>query len=135
MIQFVSKLWLPSNDKDCSQRAAEGVMSFQSKRTLIARPPKTSSHPNQPEGCNYRDPAADLVSFETGVQFIDGASSQTGLTAPTRPGPIEDWRANPERPPLNFEWLPSDASATSGAFPRTGRALVRRQVQMPCSRA
>lgn len=38
MIQFVSKLWPSSNEKDCSQRAEAGVMSFQSKRTMSARP-------------------------------------------------------------------------------------------------
>jgi hypothetical protein len=37
-----------SNENDCCHRAEDGVMPFQSKRTLAARPPRRSSHPNRP---------------------------------------------------------------------------------------
>jgi hypothetical protein len=46
-----------------------------------------------------------------GGEFPNGAT-----TGPTRPGPIEDSRADPERLPLNFEEVPSGASANLGAF-------------------
>ena len=38
MIQFGSKLSPPSNENDCCQRADDGVMSVQSKRTLTVAP-------------------------------------------------------------------------------------------------
>ena len=66
-----------------------------------------------------------------GGEFPNGAT-----TGPTRPGPIddsrEDSRANPERLPLNFDGVPSSASANLRRLPRA--TLVRPQVQMPCSR-
>jgi hypothetical protein len=61
-----------------------------------------------------------------GGEFPNGAT-----TGPTRPDPIEDSRANPQRLPLNFEGVPFGGSANLRRLPRAEPWFGPRY-QMPC---